>query len=172
MITLSSIFSLIFIICDSRVDVLVGEFGGALLAVLLSAPQPGWTSAIAKTKTKKMRPIAVFLLSACGVSAIDNQRVADHEAGARATQPKNCRRDFLRPTQSAYRHVSHDLFHGVRFLSQHVRNHRRIDRPRAHRVDANSSGGIFERSALRQPDHSVLGCMVGCSAGNADQTAN
>jgi len=39
-ITLSSIFSLIFIIWDSRVDVLVGEFGGALLAVLLSAPQP------------------------------------------------------------------------------------------------------------------------------------
>src|SRR5437773_6297496 len=41
-----------------------------------------------------------------------------------------------------------------------------------HTIDANSSGGIFERSALRQPDHSVLGCMVHCSAGNADQTAN
>ena len=36
----------------------------------------------------------------------------------------------------------------------------------------NSSGGIFERSTLRQPDYSVLGCMVSCSASNTDQTAN
>src|SRR6266436_9433302 len=153
-ITLSSIFSLIFIICDSRVDVLVGEFGGALLAVLLSAPQPAWTSAIAKAKAKKMRLIAVFLLSARGVTAIDNQCVTDHEACARAAKPKNGSGDLLRLTKSANRLVSQDVFHGVRFLSQHVRNHRRIDRPRAHRIDANSSGGTFERGALRQPDHS------------------
>src|SRR6266536_6319236 len=30
----------------------------------------------------------------------------------------------------------------------------------AHCVDADTPGGIFERSTLRQPDHSVLGCMV------------
>src|SRR5437773_6076336 len=41
-----------------------------------------------------------------------------------------------------------------------------------HTIDANSSGGIFERSTLSQPDHSVLGCMVHCSAGDADQAAN
>src|SRR5439155_23106135 len=38
--------------------------------------------------------------------------------------------------------------------------------------DADSSGGIFERSALSEPDHSVLGCMVRCSAWDADQAAN
>src|SRR5437870_9761779 len=119
-----------------------------------------------------MRLIAVSLLSARGVSAVDNERVADHEACARAAKPKNSSGDLLRLTKSANRLVSQDLFHGVRFLSQHVRNHRRIDRPRAHRIDANSSGGIFERSALRQPDHSVLGCMIGCSARDSDQTAN
>src|SRR5258707_357167 len=35
-----------------------------------------------------------------------------------------------------------------------------------------ASRGIFERGALSQSDHSVLGCMVGCSAWDADQTAN
>src|SRR6266404_3623301 len=107
-----------------------------------------------------------------GVSAINNERVTDHEACTGATQPKNGRGDLLRSTKSANRHVSHDLLHSVWFLSQHLSNHRRIDRPRAHRIDANSSGGIFEGSALRQADHSMLGCMVGCSTCDADQTSN
>src|SRR6266513_6116586 len=119
-----------------------------------------------------MRLIAVFLPSARGVSAIDNERVPDHEACARAAEPKNGSGDLLRPTKSPNRLVSQDVFHGVWFLGQHVRNHRRIDRPWAYRIDANSSGGIFERSALRQPDHAVLGCMVGRSASDTDQTAN
>src|SRR5205807_9987734 len=80
--------------------------------------------------------------------------------------------DLLGPAKSPNRLVPQDVFHRVWFLSQHFRNHWRIDRSRAHRIDANSSGGIFERSALRQPDHSVLGCMVGCSTSDADQTAN
>src|SRR4051812_7287986 len=118
--------------------------------------------AIAKT-AKKTRLITVLFLSARGISAIDNQCVADHKACAGAAQPKNGRSDLLRPTKSPNRLVLQDVFHGIWFLSQHVRNHWRIDRPWAHRINANSSGGIFERCALRQPDHSVLGCMVGCA---------
>src|SRR6266550_2596359 len=134
--------------------------------------------AIAKARAKKsvssqsFSSSTLFTPSARGVTAIDNEGVADHEACAGAAQPKNGRSDLLGPTESPNRLVLQDVFHGVWFLSQHVRNHRRVDRPRAHRIDANTSGGIFERSALRQPDHSVLGCMVGCAAGDADQTAN
>jgi hypothetical protein len=98
--------------------------------------------------------------------------VTDHEACAWATQPKNGSGDLLGPTKSSNRQISQDVFHGVWFLSQHVGNHWRIDGPWAHHIDANSSRAIFEGSALRQPDHSVLGCMVGCSTGDADQTAN
>src|SRR5437588_9777210 len=101
----------------------------------------------------------IAILSARGVSAIDNECVADDEACARAAKPKNGRGDLLRSTKSSNRLVPQDVFHGVWFLSQHVRNHRRIDRSGAHCIDANSSGGIFERSALCQPDHSVLGRM-------------
>src|SRR5207237_4229461 len=134
--------------------------------------------AIAKAKAKKsvlsqsFSSSTLFTPSARGVAAIDNEGVADHEACARAAKPKNGRGDLLRPTKSPNRLVLQDVFHGVWFLSQHVGNHSRIDRPRAHRIDANTSGGIFERSALRQPDHSVLGRMVGCAASDADQTAN
>jgi hypothetical protein len=37
---------------------------------------------------------------------------------------------------------------------------------------ADTPGGIFERGTLRQPDHPVLGCIVGCAAGDADQAGN
>src|SRR2546426_5997246 len=121
-------------------------------------------------------PSMIYLLSnsssPCGVSAIDNKRVTDHEACTGATQPKNGSGDLLGPTKSSNRHISQDVFHGVWFLCQHIGNHWRIDGPWAHRIDADSSGGIFECSALSQADHSMLRCMVGCSTCDADQTAN
>jgi hypothetical protein len=110
--------------------------------------------------------------SACGVAAIHSEWVTNHEACARATEPKNGGGDLLRPTKSPNRLLFHDVFHGVWFLGQHIRNHGRFDGPGANRVDANASGGIFERSTLRQPEYSVFGCMIRCSAGYADQTAD
>src|ERR1700732_4514328 len=110
--------------------------------------------------------------SACGVAAIHSECVTDHEACARTAKPKHSGGDLLRPTKSTNRLVSHDVFHGVRFLGQHVRNHRRFDRPRANRVNANTPGGIFERSTLRQTDHSVFGRMIRCSARYTDQAAD
>ena len=95
-----------------------------------------------------MRVIMVFLFSASGVSAIDNECVADHEAGAGAAQPKNGGGDFRGLAKSPNRLVPQDFFHGVGFLGQHVHNHRRVNRPRAHRIDANTSGSIFERGTL------------------------
>src|SRR5258707_8081607 len=43
----------------------------------------------------------------------------------RAAKPKNGSGDLLRPTKSPNRLVSQDVFHGVWFLSQHIRNHHR-----------------------------------------------
>jgi len=109
--------------------------------------------------------------SACGVAAIYREWVTNDEACARATKPKNGGCDLLRPTKSPNRLLFEDVFHDVWFLSQHARNHGRFDGPGANRVDANASGGIFERSTLRQPEYSVFGCMIRCSAGYTDQTA-
>src|SRR5438876_6150699 len=110
--------------------------------------------------------------SLCGVSAIDSERVTDHEAFSRAAKPKNCSGDLLRPTKPPDRLISQHVFYGDRFLGHHVRNHWRLDGSRAHCIDANPSGGILERSTPGQPDHSMLGCMVYCSAREADQAAN
>src|SRR5207344_2994630 len=79
--------------------------------------------------------------SACGVAAIYSEWVTNHEACARATEPKNGGCDLLRPTKSPNRLLFQDVFHGVWFLSQHARNHRRFDGPGANRVDANASSG-------------------------------
>src|SRR6266404_4542603 len=85
---------------------------------------------------------------------------------------RTARSDLLWLTKPPNGLVFQDVFHRVGFLNQHVRDHWCVDCPWAHRIDANSSGGIFEGSALRQPDHSELCCMVNCPAGDADQTAN
>src|SRR6266480_7648781 len=89
-----------------------------------------------------MRIIVGFLLSARGVSAIDNERVTDHEACARAAKPENGRGDLLWLTEPPNRLVSQDFLHGVWFLRQHVRNHRRVDRAGAH--------GVIRESGKRQ----------------------
>src|SRR5438093_12753274 len=99
---------------------------------------------IAKAAAKKMRLIAVFLLSSCGVPAIDKEGVADHEACARAAKPKDGSGDLLWLTKSPNRLVSQDVFHSVWFLSEHARNHWRIDRRRADSINDNSTGAIFE----------------------------
>src|SRR4029450_13752784 len=80
--------------------------------------------------------------------------------------------DFLRPTKSPNRLLFQDVLHGVWFHGHHACNHGRFDGPGANRVDANASGGIFERSTLRQPEYSVFGCMIRCSASYADQATD
>ena len=72
-----------------------------------------------------------------------------------------------RPT----RLVPHDLLHRIRLARQHGCDHRRFDGPRAHGVDADAPGCIFERSALRQPDHPVLRRVIDGSARKAHEPA-
>src|SRR6266567_3115764 len=109
--------------------------------------------------------------SACGIPAINSECVTDHEACARAAKPKNGSGDFLWPTEPPNRLVFHDVFQGVCFTGQHVSDHWRIDGPRADRIDADAPGGIFESSALCQPEHPMLGGVIYCSASYAHESA-
>src|SRR5207248_3263503 len=113
-----------------------------------------------------------FRVSACCVSAINSERVADHEACKRTAQPSNGSRDLLWSAKPPHRLVSLKVFHRERFLGDHISNHGRLDGSRTYGIDANASGGIFERRTLRQADHSMLGCMVDGTAREADQATN
>src|SRR5712692_8649803 len=113
-----------------------------------------------------------FSSSTYGVSAVHDECVTDYEACAWAAKPKNGSGDLLRPTKSSNRYVFHQLFHGFCLTGQHARDHRRIDDSRADRVNADAPGGIFESSALGQPEHPVLGGVIDSAAGYAHESAD
>jgi hypothetical protein len=85
-----------------------------------------------------------------GEAAIDWQSHAEHEARPGAAEPEDGRGDLIGPPQSSDRLIAHDLLHRVGLLLKHVRNHGRIDRSGAHRIDANAPRRIFKRGALGQ----------------------
>jgi hypothetical protein len=43
-----------------------------------------------------------------------------------------------------------DVFHRFGFFGDHVGNHRRPDCPRAHRINADASGGVFKIAQSRR----------------------
>src|SRR5437667_8841924 len=103
-------------------------------------------------------------------ATVDREGYADHEAGAGAAEPKNRCRDLIRAAQSPDRLIL-DLLHGVSLRIEHVCDHRRVDGPRAHGVDADASGGIFEGRALGEADHAVLARVIRGTAWQAQETA-
>src|SRR5258705_460933 len=109
--------------------------------------------------------------SAYRVAAIHRECVTDDEACARATKPKNGGGNLLWPTQSPNGYVLHHLFHGFCFTGQHACDHRRLNDSRTYSVDTDAPRGIFERSAFREPEHTVLGGVIHSSTGDADETA-
>ncbi len=58
---------------------------------------------------------------------IHNECVTDHKACAWTAKPKNGSGDLLGLTKSPNRLISHDLFHCVGFLGEHVCNHRPME---------------------------------------------
>ena len=84
-------------------------------------------------------PIFMLFISFCSVygsfaessvgheSAVDGQRHPENEARPRAAQPHHGRGDFLGPTGTSDRLITHDLFHRVRLVLDHVRGHGRRD---------------------------------------------
>src|SRR5438105_6665388 len=97
--------------------------------------------------------------------------MTDDEARPRAAKPNDRGGDLLRSTKPTNRLVPHYLLHRIRLARQHGCDHRRFDDPRADGVDADAPGCIFERSALRQPDHPVLRRVIDGSARKAHEPA-
>src|SRR3989442_1015145 len=116
--------------------------------------------------------ISLVSSSACGVPAIDGECMTNYEIRARAAKPQNSRGNLLRPAKSPNGLFLQDVFHGFGFFGDHVGNHRCFDCTGAHGIDANASGGIFKRGALRQPDHAVLRCVIDGPAGDAYEAAD
>src|SRR5437867_11922696 len=109
--------------------------------------------------------------SAHGVAAIHWEGVADHEAGGGTAQPQNRIGDLLGTAKAPHRHFLHQSSHGVRLGFQHARDHRRRDDAGAHRIDADTLGGIFQPGALGQPNHAMLGGVIDAPFGNTDEPA-
>jgi len=68
-----------------------------------------------------------------------------------AAKPQNSRGNLLRPTKSTDGCSFVMSFIVFGFFGDHVGNHSVFRLHRAHGIDANASGGIFKRCALRQP---------------------
>src|SRR5437879_3584430 len=110
-------------------------------------------------------------MSVYGVAAIQSERVTNHETCAWAAKPKNSGGDLLGPAKPPNRLVFHQLFHGFRLTDQHARDHRRIDDPRAHRIDADAPRGVFQSGALSESEHPVLASVIRCPASQAHESA-
>src|SRR6266540_2183270 len=99
-----------------------------------------------------------------GHTAVDEQRLAGHEAGRVRAQPGDGMRHLLRRAQPVQR-----VEPGERAVDRGDRgrrraplhDHRRLDPPRADRVHADPPAGVFECRRPSQPDDTVLRGVVG-----------
>src|SRR3974390_2565956 len=108
------------------------------------------------------RPIIWFL--AYGVSTVHDEGVTNDKACEGAAKPKNRIGDFFGATKSA----DGDLIkHCVERLglttSHHMLGHRREDKARTDGVDADTDCGVFQGRALCEPDHAMLGGLIGAA---------
>lgn len=105
-------------------------------------------------------------------AAIHYERVANDKARTRAAQPQHGRGDLFRTTKSSDWLFLQNLFHRLRFIGQHLFDHRRLDGARADRVDPNSSCGVFHSRALGKTDNAVLGRVVGGASWQANEATD
>jgi hypothetical protein len=101
-------------------------------------------------------------------AAVNRQRHAEYEAGARTAKPENRRGDLVGTAQPGDWLIAHDLLDGVR---PHSPSHGCIDHARAYGIDANATRRIVHGGALCQPDHAMLGRVIGSPARLADEAA-
>src|SRR5260221_8830736 len=60
-------------------------------------------------------------------SSVDDQRVADHVARARAAEPKHGRCDLFRPADTAERYLLHHILVGLLVPTDHIPSNLRVD---------------------------------------------
>src|SRR5882724_12249577 len=102
-------------------------------------------------------------VSANRISAIDRERMTNHETGGGATEPEHSACNLLGATEPADRHVLQHRVEGIRLSGHHLVEHRRMDDTWAHGINANAPGCVIQCGAFGQPKHAVFGGLV-CSA--------
>jgi hypothetical protein len=104
-------------------------------------------------------------LSLGGVAAVDGKGDADDETCSGAAQPQHGCGDLLGVSEAADR-CRGGGFGVVEFaFGDHVGDHRGLDGAWADGVDADAAGCVLQGGAGGQPDHAVLGGVVGAAAG-------
>jgi len=101
-------------------------------------------------------------------AAVNRQRHAKHEAGARTAEPENRRGDLVRTAQPGDWLIAHNLLDDVR---PHSPSHGCINHAGAHGIDPNAARRIVHGGALCQPDYSMLGRVIGSPARLANEAA-
>jgi hypothetical protein len=92
-------------------------------------------------------------------------------ARAGAAQPQHRGGDLLTAAEAADRLTCDGVGERELAAGHHVGDHRRLDRAGADGVDADPARRVFERGALGETEHAVLGGVVGRASGVADQAA-
>src|SRR5215204_1629286 len=103
------------------------------------------------------------------VPAVDRERDAGYEACASAAEPEHGSGHLAGLSESRDRLVGDRLVHVELAFGEHVRDHRRLDRSRADRVDADAAGRVLERGTLCEAEDAVFGGVVGRAARQPDQ---
>src|SRR5580698_3433218 len=130
-----------------------------------AAPMP-LPAPVTKTVRFSKRFMAWLLIIICvasmdGVSAVDHERVAYHQACGGTAEPQNRAGNFLGTTKSADRHV---FQHGVKDVClatrHHPFGHRGMNEARTYGIDTNAPCGIFQSGGFGEGEYAVFGGLI------------
>src|SRR5947209_9738058 len=130
------------------------------------APTNGW-GVLRQQHTPNEKPP-----SACRIAAIHEERVTDHKASTRATEPEDGCGNLLWFAEAPDWFVLHHFVQDFGITADHRLHHWRLDRAWANRVDADATSGVFEGGRLGQAEHAVLGRGIGRQSWVADDAAD
>ena len=153
---------------DRKLDV-VAEAATAIEA-LARAIEGGYEQAIVDVTLPDCPGASLDLLR--DPAAVDGDRLAGDERGCVRRQPQHGLRDLLGPTQSTDRLAGDELALDLRLAVREAVDHRSLDHPRAHGVDADVGSRELECRGARQADDPVLAGNVCGNPGEPDQAGD